>query len=245
MGSRTFFVTDRIEYFAYDEMVEEALRGVLRKALTITARQGLPGDHHFYITFQSQHPGVQMAASLRAQHPDSMTIVLQNQFWDLVVDDDHFAVTLSFGGRRERIAIPFAAITAFADPHATFGLQFQNRDDDDDPWADPIDDDEDDEDDDNGFAPFALPRDTTRGSARGSGDRAGVRTRADRASQDDDGGTGSGRHPDAAPFADPNAPPDGESDGAEGEGNDPSGPTDDDGNGGTNVVTLDRFRKKP
>jgi len=113
-----------ITSLSYERMVEDALRGVLREALKITAAQGLPGQHHFYVTFDTTAPGVDIAASLRALHPNEMTIVLQHQFWDLQVSDDYFEITLSFNGVSQRLHIPFAAVTAFADPHAKFGLQF-------------------------------------------------------------------------------------------------------------------------
>ncbi|TAL02974.1 MAG: hypothetical protein EPO08_05660 [Rhodospirillaceae bacterium] len=109
---------------SYEKMVEDALRGVLRQALQITAAQGLPGSHHFYITFDTTHPGVKIADTLKTQHPNEMTIVLQHQFWDLKVAQDQFEITLSFSGVSQRLLIPFAAVTAFADPHAKFGLQF-------------------------------------------------------------------------------------------------------------------------
>jgi hypothetical protein len=109
---------------SYEKMVEDALRGVLRQALKITEAQGLPGSHHFYITFDTTHPGVKIADSLKAQHPNEMTIVLQHQFWDLKVTQEAFEITLSFSGVSQRLFIPFAAVTAFADPHAKFGLQF-------------------------------------------------------------------------------------------------------------------------
>ncbi|MBM3515043.1 MAG: hypothetical protein FJX59_15220 [Alphaproteobacteria bacterium] len=109
---------------SYERMVEDALRGVLRKALQMTAAQGLPGSHHFYITFDTTHAGVRMPESLRALHPNEMTIVLQHQFWDLKVSDDEFEITLSFSGVSQRLKVPFAAVSAFADPHAKFGLQF-------------------------------------------------------------------------------------------------------------------------
>jgi len=105
-------------------MVEDALRSVLRQALEITHKQGLPGSHHFYVTFDTTHQDVQMADSLRAMHQGEMTIVLQHQFWDLSVNDDSFDITLSFSGVSQRLHVPFAAVTAFADPHAKFGLQF-------------------------------------------------------------------------------------------------------------------------
>ncbi|CAA7620799.1 SspB family protein [Magnetospirillum sp. SS-4] len=114
-----------VEELRYDKMVEEALRGVVRDALTLAAELGLPGDHHFYVTFRTHHPGVALSKHILARHPDEMTIVLQHQFWDLDVTHDQFAVTLSFSGKSERLLIPFSAVTGFADPSAKFGLQFQ------------------------------------------------------------------------------------------------------------------------
>ncbi len=105
-------------------MVEDALRGVLRDSL-IASQDGLPGDHHFYITFRTRHPGVEIADHMRARYPDEMTIVLQHQYWGLEVTPEWFEVTLSFNRVNERLHIPFAAVTAFADPSAKFGLQFQ------------------------------------------------------------------------------------------------------------------------
>lgn len=117
-------LSDHIDGFSYERMVEDALRGVLREALTVTARQGLPGQHHFYITFLTAHPEVDIPPELKASHPEEMTIVLQNKFWDLEVNEVGFAVTLSFNQLNKRLVVPFAAVTAFADPHAKFGLQF-------------------------------------------------------------------------------------------------------------------------
>ena len=111
--------------FQYEKMVEDALRSVLKSALTVTCEQGLPGEHHFYITFDTTYPGVKIPDSLKALHPKEMTIVLQHQFWDLDVRDDGFSITLSFNTVLQRLNVPFAAVTAFADPHAKFGLQFQ------------------------------------------------------------------------------------------------------------------------
>lgn len=108
----------------YDAMVERALRGVLRETLNHVAEHGLPGDHHLYITFRTEHPGVDMPAQLRERYPGEMTIVLQYQFWGLEVGDDNFAVTLSFSDVPERLDIPFQAVIAFADPSVRFGLQF-------------------------------------------------------------------------------------------------------------------------
>lgn len=123
-----------VEELRYDKMVEEALRGVVRDSLVFAAENGLPGEHHFYVTFRPHHPDVQMADYLKARHPDEMTIVLQHQFWDLIVTEEGFSVTLSFSGKPEPMAIPFSAVTGFADPSAKFGLQFQAvmEDDDDD-----------------------------------------------------------------------------------------------------------------
>ncbi len=109
----------------YDKMVEAALRGVVREALARTVANGLPGAHHFYITFKTGFDGVEMPASLRAQHPDDMTVVLEHQFWDLDVEEERFGVTLSFAGKPERQVIPFEAFLSFADPAGKFGLQFQ------------------------------------------------------------------------------------------------------------------------
>ncbi len=109
----------------YDKMVEAALRGVVREALARTAAAGLPGEHHFYITFRTKFPGVVLPDYLLAQYPEEMTIVLEHQFWDLDIRDDAFLVTLNFQSRSERLTVPFDAITGFADPSVKFGLQFQ------------------------------------------------------------------------------------------------------------------------
>lgn len=107
----------------YPSLLRDALRGILRTVLERIGADGFPGDHHLYVRFRSGYPGVQISRSLLAQYPEEMTVVLQHQFWDLVVEDDRFAVTLRFGGAPERVTVPFAAVTAFADPAAEFGLQ--------------------------------------------------------------------------------------------------------------------------
>jgi len=117
-------------WLRYDQMVELALRGVVTRALQEAQVRGLPGDHHFFVTFRTTRPGVGLADWLRQQYPQEMTIVLQHQFWDLSVEADRFSVTLSFGGRHERLTVPFAAISAFADPSVKFGLQFEAGEDD-------------------------------------------------------------------------------------------------------------------
>jgi hypothetical protein len=109
----------------YDKMVEAALRGVVREALARASATGLPGAHHFYITFRTHFPGLRLPDELARQYPDEMTIVLEHQFWELEVSEQSFSVTLSFQNRPERLVIPFEAITAFADPAVKFGLQFQ------------------------------------------------------------------------------------------------------------------------
>jgi hypothetical protein len=111
----------------YDEIVQEALRAVVGRVLGSVERSGgtLPGSHHFYITFKTGAPGVQIPQHLRERFPDEMTIVLQNKFWDLAVDEQGFQVGLSFNQIPAKLMIPFAAITAFVDPAVDFGLQFQ------------------------------------------------------------------------------------------------------------------------
>ncbi|MBJ3775518.1 SspB family protein [Acuticoccus mangrovi] len=108
----------------YDVLVQDALRGVVRKVMREVADGGLPGEHHFYIAFDTSAPGVRMSSRLRQQHPEEMTIVLQHQFWDLAVSDHGFEVGLSFGGVPERLLVPFAAVKGFFDPSVQFGLQF-------------------------------------------------------------------------------------------------------------------------
>jgi hypothetical protein len=111
--------------FKYDMMVEEALRGVVSKALQHAAIHGLPNGHHFYITFKTGRGDVDIPVFLKERYPDEMTIVLEHQFWDLKIHEREFEVALSFNDKRERLLIPFNAITAFSDPSVKFGLQFQ------------------------------------------------------------------------------------------------------------------------
>ena len=114
----------------YDEIVQDALRAVVGRVLSqIVGYDSLPGEHHFYITFKTQAVGVDIPAHLIAKFPDEMTIVLQNRFWDLSVEEDHFRVGLSFNQTPSLLTIPYAAITAFVDPSVDFGLQFQVSDD--------------------------------------------------------------------------------------------------------------------
>ena len=104
------------EGLPYTSLVHAALRSLVRGALTHAAKHGLPGEHHFYVTLRTDHPGVAIPARLKAQYPEEMTIVLQHQFWDLKVQDDAFTVGLSFNGVPSSLTVPFAAITGFADP---------------------------------------------------------------------------------------------------------------------------------
>ena len=108
----------------YGQMVEDSLRGVVRTALRRAAKDGLLGDHHFYIGFKTQAPGVDIPDHLRGQYPEEMTIVIQHKFWGLAVRQDDFEITLSFGGQGQRLFIPFQALTSFLDPSVQFGLQF-------------------------------------------------------------------------------------------------------------------------
>lgn len=141
------------EFLRYDKMVEQALRGVVRQAVEEVMAEGLEGDHHFYITFLTDYPGVAIPDYLRERYPREMTIVLQYQFQDLTVDREKMGVTLSFNNKPERLVVPLGAISIFADPSVNFALQFQ-------PMG---------EDDDGGFDPDDLPDD----DGDGSGDEEG------------------------------------------------------------------------
>jgi len=110
----------------YDILAQDALRGVVRKVLAEVAKTGLPGDHHFYITFETRAPGVRISSRMLAQYPEDMTIVLQHQFWDLSANEHAFEVGLSFNGVPERLLVPFTAIKSFLDPSVQFGLQFES-----------------------------------------------------------------------------------------------------------------------
>jgi len=113
------------DHIRYDVLARDALRGVLKHVLADAAEHGLPGEHHFYITFLSKAEGVKLSPRLLSQYPQEMTVILQHQFWDLVVTDDRFEVGLSFNGIPERLVIPFSAIKSFFDPSVQFGLQFE------------------------------------------------------------------------------------------------------------------------
>jgi hypothetical protein len=109
----------------YPTMIDQAMRGVVREVLRRVQKSGLPSEHHFYISFATGYPGVQISEQLKSRYPKEITIVLQHQFWDFKVEESFFQVALSFGGVPEKLVVPFAALTAFADPSIKFGLQFQ------------------------------------------------------------------------------------------------------------------------
>ena len=108
----------------YGQLVEDSLRGVVRSVLERTATDGLLGEHHFYIGFKTQFPGVEIPDHLGLQYPEEMTIVIQHKFWGLNVGEDAFEITLSFNGQGQRLYVPYAAMTSFLDPSVQFGLQF-------------------------------------------------------------------------------------------------------------------------
>ncbi len=112
----------------YDLLVQDALRNVVRKVLGDAARDGLAGEHHFYVSFRTDYPGVRISQRLREKYPQDMTIVLQHQFWDLGVTEHTFEVGLSFSGVPERLLVPFEAVTGFFDPSVQFGLKFELND---------------------------------------------------------------------------------------------------------------------
>lgn len=150
---------DTTETLRYDRWIEDALKGVVRRALTHCQEHGLPGDHHFYITFATDHPDVSMPEHLKAQYPREITVVLEHEYWDLNVGEDAFDVSLSFNDIRSPLHIPFETITGFADPSVKFGLQFK-MDMLDDEFEDEIDDLEEDD----------LPASSTSAPASEKGD---------------------------------------------------------------------------
>jgi hypothetical protein len=112
----------------YPAMIDNAMRSVVRTAISQVAEHGLPGDHHFFVSFLTTHPDVDVSPAIMARYPEEMTVVIQHQYWDLQVHKDHFSLMLSFNNIPEKLVIPFAALTAFADPSIKFGLQFHSRD---------------------------------------------------------------------------------------------------------------------
>lgn len=114
------------EFIDYGQLIDDAMHVIVQKALQRVEKEGLPGSHHFFISFLTEFPGVELSKKLRDKYPDEMTIVLQYQFENLNVDDEGFSVSLSFDNVKEKIVVPFTALTAFADPSVKFGLQFRH-----------------------------------------------------------------------------------------------------------------------
>ncbi len=113
------------DLIGYSRLIDTALRGVIRDVLKMAQNQGLPGEHHLYVTFRTDFPGLLIADHLKEKYPEEMTIVLQHQYWNLKVEEKTFSIVLSFNKIREKLIVPFAAITSFVDPSIKFGLQLQ------------------------------------------------------------------------------------------------------------------------
>jgi hypothetical protein len=109
----------------YGRLIDEAMHMIVKKALELVGRHGLPGEHHFYISFATNAPGVMISDELKKKYTEEMTIVLQHQFWELEIEEDRFSIVLSFDNVKQNLTVPFAAITSFADPSVKFGLQFR------------------------------------------------------------------------------------------------------------------------
>ena len=114
------------EYLDYGDLIDEAMHYVVRKALERVRKNGLPGDHHFFITFETHHPGVMISDELTKRYPEEMTIVIQHQYWDLEIEENRFSIVLSFDNIKQNLTIPFDALISFADPSVKFGLQFSH-----------------------------------------------------------------------------------------------------------------------
>jgi hypothetical protein len=137
----------------YGNLMHRAMRGLIQEVLTDVSNRGLPGKHHFFITFDTTHPDAKLADWLRDRYPQEMTVVMQHWFDDLEVGDTGFAITLNFGDSPEPLYIPYDAIKTFVDPSVEFGLRFETHDSDDDDDDDPDDDHLDDEDEDDADTP--------------------------------------------------------------------------------------------
>jgi uncharacterized protein len=205
-----------VDHIRYDILAQEALRGLVRHVLADAAKEGLPGDHHFFITIDTRAGGVKLSPRLMEQYPEEMTVVLQHQFWDLKVTDEAFEVGLSFGGVAERLFVPFAAVKSFVDPSVKFALQFETI-------TDSVQD--------SGEGPSGAEQatdgsvgDTTAGG-RKPARRDAARQGLARTSVPSTPLPGPAAAPADGEHAEPPEPPDGSSGGAE-------------------VVRLDRFRKK-
>lgn len=216
----------------YEGLAQEAMRGVVRKVLARTAKNGLAGDHHFYISFDTEAPGVTLSKRLKEKYPREMTIVLQHRFWDLIVTEERFEVKLTFDGIPERLVVPFAALKVFFDPSVRFGLQFE------DPGASP----------EGAFetmtprAGVARPghaRKATRARKADAAAEAGVVTASggrDRPAAEEDAPTPLGAPAAGKSGAKRAAPSEDQAPDADAEA--PAKP------GGAEIVSLDKFRKK-
>src|SRR5690242_5846903 len=166
----------------YDLLVQDALKGVVRKVLNDATAHGMPGDHHFYISFRTHDAGVRISQRLRDKYPDEMTIVLQHQFWDLAVTEHAFEVGLSFSGIPERLLIPFDSLTGFFDPSVQFGLKFELSS------TEPADNDEDGgEEGESDSLPAATPLPLAAPARKPAEGGVAARKAADRASRDETG----------------------------------------------------------
>ena len=209
----------------YDLMVQEALKGVVRKLLIDAASSGLPGDHHFYISFRTPDPGVRISNRLREKYPEEMTIVLQHQFWDLGVTEHAFEVGLSFSGIPERLLVPFDSLTGFFDPSVQFGLKFELT------GAEPADNDQETAPD--PVAPTALPAPSRPARRKSDKPAAGdAAAKAPAAKGQGASAKGSDGQDDKASDT-----PEGKSPAAK--------PAEAAPTGSAEVVSLDAFRKKP
>ena len=213
----------------YAKLQQEAMRGVVRAVLQQIVKTGLPGEHHFYISFLTQAPGVILSKRLKEKYPNEMTIVLQHRFWDLIISDERFEVKLTFDGIPERLVVPFSAIKVFIDPSVRYGLQFDEDVSDNEPLGDHI---------------RAVPADATYdqlGEASGETPRATApkKPRASRRRTDKDASAPERLQP-VAPTPEP-ASRSGEAaakdDGASDDAETPP-------EGGAKILSLDQFRKK-
>jgi hypothetical protein len=118
----------KITTIDYEQLMQESLRDVMKKSLTLVAKEGLPGNHHFYISFKTNYPGVDLPDYLREEYPDAITIVLQYEYWDLEINEKSFYITLCFNDVHERIAVPYGAVISFVDPSVKFGIHFSPAD---------------------------------------------------------------------------------------------------------------------
>jgi hypothetical protein len=211
-----------VDHIRYDILVQDALRGMVRNLLADTAKGGLAGDHHFFVTFDTTADGVKISDRLRERYPEEMTVVLQHQFWDLKVTDELFEVGLSFGGVAERLVIPLAAIKAFADPSVQFTLQFETL-----PEAGDAGE---------GDADAGTPRQAGKPKARLQSETQSARKDAKPDSKREPART-------SVPASPPPAAASAETSRTEAASAKPAGQPADK-SGGAEVVRLDRFRKK-